>query len=78
MNQSGNFVLKSLKQNNTEPDELLIVHDDSDITLGNYKLSYGRGSAGHKGVENIIKALKTKDFCRDSQARLLVWVLDAY
>jgi len=64
MNQSGSFVLKALKQNNAKPDELLIIHDDSDIELGKYKLSFGRGAAGHHGVESIISALKTKNFWR--------------
>ena len=42
----------------------MIVQDDSDIYLGNYKLSFGRGAAGHHGVENIQATLKTKNFWR--------------
>ena len=42
----------------------LIIHDDSDIEIGKYKISFDRGSAGHNGVESIIKSLKTKDFWR--------------
>ena len=64
MNLSGNFVLRALKHNNAEPDELLIAHDDSDLPIGKYKIDYGRGSAGQKGVEDIQNALKTKDFWR--------------
>ena len=64
MNESGSFVAKAIKQKNTRPDELLIVHDDSDIDLGKYKLGLGRNSAGHKGVESIIKKLKTNQFWR--------------
>ena len=43
---------------------LLVVHDDIDLPLGELKISQNRGSAGHKGVESIIKALKTKGFVR--------------
>lgn len=43
---------------------LIIIHDDLDLMLGKYKISKNRGSAGHKGVESIIKALKTEDFTR--------------
>ncbi|MEK7482490.1 MAG: aminoacyl-tRNA hydrolase [Patescibacteria group bacterium] len=43
---------------------LLVIHDDIDLPLGEIKISENRGSAGHKGVESIIKALKTKDFTR--------------
>lgn len=64
MNQSGNFVRLALKKYKTKPEELLIVHDDSDIELGKYKISFGRGSAGHHGVESIIKSLGTKNFWR--------------
>ena len=64
MNQSGNFVKKTLKKYKIKPEEILIVHDDSDIELGKYKISFGRGSAGHNGVQSIIDALKTKNFWR--------------
>lgn len=64
MNESGAFVKKALKKYNAKPNELLIVQDDSDIYLGNYKLSFGRGAAGHHGVENIQATLKTKNFWR--------------
>ncbi len=43
---------------------LIIVHDDIDIPLGKIRISKGRGSAGHKGVQSIINELKTKDFVR--------------
>lgn len=64
MNESGSFVRKIIKQNNIKPEELLIIHDDSDIKIGEYKLSFGRSSAGHRGVQSIIDALKTKNFWR--------------
>ena len=64
MNQSGNFVKKTLKKYKIKPEKILIVHDDSDIELGKYKISFGRGSAGHNGVQSIIDALKTKNFWR--------------
>lgn len=64
MNQSGNFVKAALKKYNFKPEEILIVHDDSDIELGKYKISFGRGSAGHRGVESIIKSIGIKNFWR--------------
>lgn len=64
MNDSGMFVEKILEKHKVEPEELLVVHDDSDIEVGKFKFSFGRNSAGHKGVESIIKALDTKDFWR--------------
>jgi PTH1 family peptidyl-tRNA hydrolase len=64
MNQSGRFAKEAMKKKNLKPKNLLIIHDDSDIYLGKYKLSFGRNAAGHKGVQNIIDQLKTKDFWR--------------
>lgn len=43
---------------------LLVIHDDLDLPLGTVKLVFGRGSGGHKGVESIMRAIKTKDFAR--------------
>ena len=64
MNESGRFVVKIIKKYGIKPKELLIIHDESDIILGKYKLSFGRGAAGHHGVESVQTALKTKDFWR--------------
>src|SRR3989344_6040734 len=64
MNESGKFVSKALKKSGAKPEGILIVHDDSDIELGKYKIAFARGSAGHNGVESIIKSLKTKKFWR--------------
>ena len=64
MNKSGLFVKEVFKKEKAKPEQLLIVHDDSDIELGRFKFSFGRNSAGHKGVQNIINQLKTKNFWR--------------
>ncbi|MBI2013602.1 MAG: peptidyl-tRNA hydrolase [Candidatus Colwellbacteria bacterium] len=64
MNTSGSFVVKELKKRGLKPEEIIIAHDDSDILLGKYKISFGRNSAGHKGIDSVIKILKTKDFWR--------------
>lgn len=47
-----------------KPAHIVVAHDDIDIPLGDLKFSFGKRSAGHKGVESIIRALKTKDFWR--------------
>lgn len=43
---------------------LLVIHDDLDLPLGTIKMVFGRGSGGHKGVESIMRAIKTKEFAR--------------
>lgn len=68
MNDSGRAVKAALKYFSTKIkiklQEILIIHDDSDIELGKYKLSFARGSAGHRGVQSIIKALGSDRFWR--------------
>lgn len=43
---------------------LLVIHDDLDLPLGTIKMVFARGSGGHKGVESIMRALKTEAFAR--------------
>ncbi len=64
MNESGPQISKLLKYFKIKKEDLLIVHDDSDIAIGKYKLSFGRSSAGHNGAESIIKSLETADIYR--------------
>ncbi|MDO8579275.1 MAG: aminoacyl-tRNA hydrolase [bacterium] len=44
--------------------DLIVVHDDLDIPLGRAKMSWGKSSGGHKGVESVIKAVGTQAFFR--------------
>ncbi|SRR6056297_917174 len=43
---------------------LTVIHDDSDLDLGDFKISTDSRSAGHNGVNSIIQHLKTKNFRR--------------
>jgi len=62
MNESGKAIKVLLK--NTTRTVLVVIHDDIDLPLGKIRISKNRGSAGHKGVESIIKEIGTKDFTR--------------
>ncbi|MEK7465674.1 MAG: aminoacyl-tRNA hydrolase [Patescibacteria group bacterium] len=64
MNESGLAVAAALKYFNKKPGSLLVIQDDSDLTLGTYKFSFGRGAAGHNGILSIMRTLHTKDFWR--------------
>lgn len=63
MNKSGNAVLKFVKSVKAA-EKLIVVYDDLDLPLGKMKMSFDRGSGGHKGIESIARALKTKKFWR--------------
>lgn len=63
MNKSG-LSVKSLVTNNKEAEKLIVVYDDLDLALGEIKISWNRGTGGHKGLESIAKTIKTKEFIR--------------
>lgn len=63
MNNSGGSV-KPLIKSKAEAKNVVVIHDDVDLPLGTIKICYNRGSGGHKGVESIVKALKTNEFVR--------------
>jgi len=63
MNVSGKSVAPLVK-NAKDAERTIVVYDDLDIPLGGMKISFNRSSGGHKGVESIIKALKTREFAR--------------
>jgi len=63
MNKSGSAVVKFVKSAKAA-ERLVVVYDDLDLPLGKFKLSFDRGSGGHKGLESIMRTLKTKKFVR--------------
>ncbi len=63
MNLSGKAVAAFVKSPKAAKN-LLVIHDDLDLPVGTIKMVFGRGSGGHKGVESVMRALKTKDFAR--------------
>lgn len=64
MNESGQAVKNALSYLKMKPENIVLIHDDSDIESGAYKIAFGRGAAGHRGVASVINHLKTKDFWR--------------
>lgn len=63
MNLSGKSVAAFIKTPKAAKN-LLVIHDDLDLPLGTIKMVFGRGSGGHKGVESIMRSVKTNDFAR--------------
>lgn len=55
MNDSGKAVKQLTSDTEAKMADLVIVHDDIDLIIGKIKIVKERGSAGHKGVESIIK-----------------------
>ena len=64
MNNSGKSINQLKKFYNIPLKNIFIAQDDADINLGDFKISYDRGSAGHNGIKSIINHLKSKAFYR--------------
>ncbi|MEI6238355.1 MAG: aminoacyl-tRNA hydrolase [bacterium] len=63
MNKSGETVKKLIKSK-AQAESLAVIHDELDIASGRVKMSFNKSSGGHRGVESIMKAVKTEAFTR--------------
>ena len=64
INDSGNPLLKYIKNRNINSHNILIVYDDLDLQIGQIKIKFSGGSGGHNGLNSIIEKIGTKDFWR--------------
>lgn len=64
MNLSGEAVSKVMQFYKADISDLIVIHDDVDIPLGEAKIKLDGSSAGHKGVQNIIDMLGSDRFIR--------------
>jgi len=63
MNLSGKAVNEYLAFTNKVFD-LIVVHDDLDLLIGDFKMIIGKGPKTHNGLSSVEDALQTKDFER--------------
>ena len=64
MNESGKSAKAIFNSVKEKKENLIIIHDDIDLPLGKFKIVKERGSAGHKGVESIIRNVGNKGLIR--------------
>ncbi len=64
MNRSGESVALIAHFYKITPADIIVVHDDKDIPLGDIKVQQDRGHAGHNGVRSIIEVIGTQAFTR--------------
>lgn len=64
VNKSGEAVKKIKLFYKAKNEDIVVVQDDLDIEFGNLKLSFGKDSGGHRGIQSIIDHLKTNKFWR--------------
>lgn len=76
MNNSGLGLFQYLqfykiKKNDVK---IIIIHDDSDQFIGNWKLLKGGGSSGHHGINSIHSELKSGGFDKSDIFRLKIGI----
>ena len=64
MNEAGQAVAPLTRYYGTEPDRLLVVHDDIDLPFAKLRVSHDRGPGGNNGVKSIIRSLGSQEFWR--------------
>jgi peptidyl-tRNA hydrolase, PTH1 family len=63
MNNSGKAFVSEVGSKK-QAEQLIVLQDELDLPLGTVKIAFGSSAGGHRGVDSIQKALKTKDFTR--------------
>lgn len=64
MNKSGDSVKLVSNYYKIDAEDILTIYDDLDLEFGKIRLAFDGSSAGHKGVESVIRGLGTSDFPR--------------
>jgi len=64
MNLAGEAARPLLAYSGLEAGDLVVVHDEADLSPGVVRVKSGGGLAGHKGLVSIAAHLGTRDFLR--------------
>ena len=83
MNLSGKSVAALARFFKIAPEEILVAHDELDITPGQVKLKFGGSHAGHNGLRDIHAQVASPDYWRlrlgvghpGVKAEVINWVL---
>lgn len=64
MNDSGHAVAGFMTREKVRAADVLVIHDDVELALGDVVESFGGSAKGHNGVRSIQEELGTSDFGR--------------
>lgn len=66
MNRSGEVMAEALRYLPVDDpsEDVIVVFDDVDLPFGRLRIRPSGGSAGHRGLENIIECLGSQRFAR--------------
>ena len=64
MNLSGNSVSRIANYYKIKSEDILVIHDDMDLPIMEYRVKFNSSSGGHNGIKSIINCLKTERFAQ--------------
>jgi peptidyl-tRNA hydrolase, PTH1 family len=64
MNESGPPVASFVRRRRLEPGSIVACHDEIDLPFGSLRVKRGGSTAGHRGLDSVAGAFRTKDFHR--------------
>ena len=64
MNLSGESVAPCARFYDIAPEDTLVVHDELDLSLGEFKIKTGGGHGGHNGLRSLFKLFAPGSFTR--------------
>ena len=64
MNNSGECVLEFVNYYDIDIDDIIVVHDDLDLPVGSLRLRQKGSAGGQKGMDSIIRLLKSNEIKR--------------
>jgi PTH1 family peptidyl-tRNA hydrolase len=64
MNLSGKSVAEAMRFYKIPVENLIVIHDDLDLSFGKAKIKQGGGHGGHNGLRSLISDIGNRDFVR--------------
>lgn len=64
MNLSGKSVIELVRFHNIKHDQIIVIHDELDLSMGQTRLKKGGGDGGHKGIRSISEELDNRNYIR--------------
>ena len=86
VNDSGKTISRILRSTNLKSENLLVLHDELDLKIGDLKLKEDGGHGGHNGIRDIISSIAKTKFMRlrigighpGSKSEVTNWVLTKF
>ncbi len=63
-NETGEVYASLARKRDVAPERIVVVHDDLDLAFGALRVKFGGSTAGNRGLDSLVAALRTPDFYR--------------